>query len=109
MPFTHTTQVPPGSADAVLNLPNTIKMIVIGNDQELAKRADNRAKLPPLLVRKVVWFSNGLPPNLQNQFAIQPNAVVFVLDTNNVVRDTILAGEPTTNIRLEQAYVNGAQ
>lgn len=104
MLLTKTTAVPPGDADAVLNLP-IIKMVVIVNDDVLAQLADDLAQMPPVVDRQVIWFPGGLPANYVAQFGIDVAAVLaFSLSPANTVGDTINQGEPLDETRIDTAY-----
>ena len=101
-----TTKVPPGNPAAILNDHNILKLIVIIDDAELAQTADDLAQSPPVAIRKVIWFPDGLPPNYISDFGINPNtAIAFSLKPDNTVADIITEADvPVDDVRMALAY-----
>lgn len=106
MPLTKTITVPPGNPEPTLHLQNTIKMVVVVNDENIAQTADDLAQLPPIVDRQVVWFQNGLPANYQAEFGVPDlaTAVAFSLSPENNIGDVIRRGEIVDDVRMEHAY-----
>jgi hypothetical protein len=85
----NTTIVPTGNPELIIRNPDILKVVVIGNHPNVAANADTAATLPPLVGRKVVWFTGTLPGNYQEEFEPTAGVIAFSLSIDNEVKGTI--------------------
>lgn len=114
MPLTKTTTVPPDDPLPILGKTDTLKMVVIINDENLVTIADNLAHHPPLADRQVIWFKNGLPVDYATKYHLpnlpdMPHTAAFALSPDNEIKDTILVSETIDYVRVSLAYNKAGQ
>ena len=100
--------VPGGNARDVVGKP-ILKMVVLGNNEQVAKSASRLALYPPTNTdRYVLWFKNPSHSELKQLFENLDedisNVVAFSVSTKDVVVDYIRTGETIDNVRLDHAY-----
>ena len=100
--------IPGGDANEVVGKP-ILKMVVLGDNEEVAIIANRLAKYPPTAVdRHVIWYKNPSHAELKNLFSnIDDNidgVVAFAVSTKDLVAEYVRSGETLDNVRLDQAY-----
>lgn len=86
-----------------------LKLIVLSNDMEIVKNADNLAQSDPTSIgRWVIWMQqkdNDMLETLLNEVPNNVDEVVaFALSTVNLVADAILDSEEVDYLRLDEAF-----
>ena len=82
-PFKKTT-ISPGNLDLILSNHNAIKLIIIKNNIEVVRIADNLAINSTGGERKVIWFPDGLPKKYVTDFNI--NTTTTIAFTGNITQ-----------------------
>lgn len=103
-----TTIVPPSNPDSIFNT-NSLKFVLVTNDQDLASMASNMAlDTVANIERNVVWFTQPDWENLKQLFGGLPDEIdgvkAFVLSTKNKVADIITSNEIADYVRVGRAY-----
>jgi hypothetical protein len=105
-----TTICPDQDPIIVLNQ-KILKMVVISNNPNLVKAADDLAQVPPTSVdRKVIWCKNPNSCDLKKMIADLPDNLdgiqAFSLSTKNKIADTIKQWTFGDYVRIDSAYTD---
>lgn len=102
-----TTIIPDGNPNDVLGQP-ILKMVVLRENEPLAKIANDLALYPPNIDRQVLWFTDPSEDELRDLFGNfdeNINSIVaFSLSTTNIIADYIIQGEIIDHVRVEHSY-----
>ncbi len=107
-----TTIIPDGDYNEILDLP-ILKLVVIDDNPEITRIANNLAIYPPNIDRHVLWFKESSEDELNEIFngldEDYNNIIAFSVSTINKIADYILYDDTIDMVRVDQAFTEAGK